>query len=481
MCSDPIKLSRDMANVSVAGANETNFYTIEIAKKEKSINLVCRQTSDMKVKWTRAVPLPSGTLDHEFESLLKLDSAFYLFTSGFSKESEQFQVYCTKLNNEGARMGDPALVHYTLAEGRDDAPKFGYALSPDKSKILVFFDPPFERKNTEPVAFKMYGTDLELIMEKDLVLPYRPDILQVHNFLVDNESNIFMLSGRNEKKSELSTGRAQGGKYVVFFYNYKENKLKEYDVNLKDKELVSAKFLLTKDQDIIVSGYYSDDFKLVANGTFFFLISAKGGGVKTGAYMPFTPEFNSKFRKENEQAASQSLNDFYLDELILNDDGSVLLVGEQYYVSEITSLDPITGHMQTDKTFNWDNVMVTKLESNGRQSWSVKIPKRQYSLNTFSESSYRCFLKNGDLTFFFNDNKENREKLLALQDGEATAWTGGNKGVVTRVEVSKEGVYARSIVPNSKTMVVGLSSHYLTGPKVLALEKEKNHAFCIMQ
>jgi hypothetical protein len=197
--------------------------------------------------------------------------------------------------------------------------------------------------------------------------------------------------------------------------------------------------------------------------------------------MPFTPEFNAKFRKENESDVSQSLNDFYLDDIILNEDGSVLLVGEQYYVSEVTTLDPITGRMQTDKTYNWDNVMVTRIEGNGRQSWSVKIPKRQTSLNRFSESSYKCFLKDGELTFFFNDNKENQEKLIALPDGEATAWSGGNKGAVTMARVSKEGTYARSIVPDTKTMDVGLSSHYILGPKVLALAQDKTHTFCIIE
>jgi hypothetical protein len=481
ICSESFKLSRDLSGVAVAGTNDQNFYTVEVAKKIKALNLVCRTTGNMAVKWSKAIPMPSGTVEHEFESFLKLDSAFFLFTSAFSKESEQFQIFCTKFDNSGEIVGVPALVHYTIAEGRADAPKFGYALSPDKSKILVFFDPPFERKNTDPVAFKMYGTDLELIMEKDLVLPYKQDILQVHNFLVDNNGNIFMMSGRNSPKKDTGIPPSLGGRYALFYYNYMENRLKEYDVNLKDKHLLSAKFLITSNQEIIVSGYYSDEVRNVANGTFFFLIGAGGGAVKAGAYMPFPTDFNAKFIKENEQQANQSIKDFYLDELILTDDGGVLLIGEQYYVSETSEFEPLTGRIQIENRHNYDNVLITKLEPNGRQSWNVKIPKRQYSLSATNECSYACYLNDSGVVFYFNDNSENQDKLLALPDGEATAWTGAGKSVVTACSVSMDGQYERKTLPNTNLMLVDLSSHVIQGEPILAIKQDKMHKFCVIK
>ena len=483
--TEPIKMARDIAQVSVAGTDASGFYVVEEVKKDQSIKMSRYGLSDVKPQWTQTIDVPSGALEQQFESLLHLKDRFFFFTSAFSKESEQFQIFCTMLDQSGKKMADPVLVHYALSENRETAPTFGYSVSPDSAKVLLYFDPPFERKNTEALSFKLYDNSLDLLMEKELLLPYTQEIVQVHSFVIDNSGNIYMMSGRNPVKSSTLYQRPQGGRYVVFFYNYVENKLKEYDVSLKDKQVVSVVFGLNKNQDVVISGYYSNDFKFGAGGTFLFIISAAGGPVKAASFMPFSVDFMSKFMKVGEGEKNTSLSDFFLDHMIMQDDGSMILIGEKYYATEQLVTDPASGRQTMEFRYNFDDIIATKLESNGRQSWNVKIPKRQVVGSDMLACSYQYFITKDGLDIFFNDNGDNTSKLMALSEGEATAWTGNRNSITTVVHLNKAGTFKRETQLNNKEtgalLKTDLTSPVPFGPRVLGYEDGKTYKFCVVK
>ncbi len=483
--TEPLKVSRDLADVRVVGSDESGFFVVEEVKKDRSIKLVRYSTVDMKPQWTQSIPVASGTNEHQFESVLQLDDRFFFFTSGFSKESEQFQIYCTMLDAKGTKMGDAALVHYTLSESRELSPRFGYSVSPDKSKILLYFDPPFERKTTDALSFKLYDLSLDLLMEKELLLPYTPEIVQVHNFIVDDNGNIYLMSGRNPEKSGTNFQRSQGGRYVIYFYSYLENKLKEYDVSLKEKQVVSVVFDFNKTQDVVIAGYYSNDSKFAVTGTFLFVVTTNGGAVKAASFMPFTKEFLSKFKRETEPGQEIALTDFYLDHLIMQADGTMILLGEQYYSNEKIAIDPVTGRQTVEFRYNYDDLIATKLESNGRQSWNVKIPKRQYVTSNQQVCSYTYFQDTSGIHLFFNDNGENLQKLVALPEAEATGWAGSNNSITTAVKLANNGSFTRETLLNNKEMGVqlqpSLSSRAANGPKVLGYEDARTYKFCVVK
>jgi hypothetical protein len=229
----------------------------------------------------------------------------------------------------------------------------------------------------------------------------------------------------------------------VFYYSHDNNKLKEYSVGLRDKQVVSAIFEVHTSGDLMIAGYYSNDAEFAAAGTFLFTISSGGGAVKAASLMPFSKDFLLKFMREKQLEQRPTLTDYYLDHLLFTKDGQILLVGEQYYVTEAISADPMTGNQQREYRYHFDNIIATLLNPEGRQQWSAKISKAQYVLTNPTYCSYALFQNGEGWEFYFNDALENESKLSSLTDGEATAWGGGSRSQVTCVALDTSGLAQR--------------------------------------
>jgi hypothetical protein len=161
--------------------------------------------------------------------------------------------------------------------------------------------------------------------------------------------------------------------------------------------------------------------------------------------MPFSKDFLLKFLKERQVENRPTLTDYYLDHLVVGQNGDILLVGEQYYISEVVNSDPLTGGKQNEYRYHFDNIIATSLQPDGRQLWSSKISKTQFVLGNPEYCSYALFAVEGGWEFYFNDALENETKLSSLPDGEATAWSGGTKSCVTRVALDTAGALTRSL------------------------------------
>jgi hypothetical protein len=475
------KFSRDTRTFGYVASDQSGFLVMEENVKESVVTFHHYVYPDLKIK--DVVEYKYGNdKGRSFEHVVASREQVMVFTSEYAKENEQFQIYCTLFNKQGKKISDAALVHYTVAESKSDVPEFGVVMSPDSSKMLLYFDPPFARKSTETLSFKCYDMSLDLLWEKEILLPYTNDIVQVHSFLIDNNSNIYMMSGENPEKDSRKWQRPMGGKYVVFFYNARDKKLKEYDLSLKDKQVVSVRFALNAAQDVIVCGYYSNDFRFSASGTFLFSITAGGGPVKAATFMPFTQDFVAKLVKAS-RSDDGAIPDFYLDKMFIRDDNSILLIGEQYYTSEFIITDPTTGRQTIEYRFNFDDLIATRIDQNGRHLWNAKIPKRQFTTSDTEHFSYACFDDGQNTRFYFNDHPENEHKLSAMPEGDASLWSGGRQSVTVCVELLPEGKFSRKTIVQNKERDGALSP--MVGnvdcnlPEVLGYKEGRDYRFLL--
>jgi len=371
-----------------------------------------------------------------------------LVYSGWNKESEQIEIFMQRYSDAGATVGEAKLVHARYESSRPRKSGIECVLSPDSLSLLLFFDSDVERKQTEGIAFKCYSHALQLLWEKDLRLPATPDLLQVHHFLLDNKEGVYMMSGRNPIKTFADWQRPQGGQYVVYYYEPYGKRLKQYDIGLKDKQVISVEFALNSKQEVVIAGYYSNNFKFKAAGTLYFTINAFGGSMKKAAYTPFS----EAFVEEMMDGGKETLEDFYLDHLYLHPDGRAVLVGEQYYVSRYVSTDPTTGRQMVEYRYNFDDVMVNCLDTGATQLWSVRVPKRQFTNAPSDRNFSYAFAPSAEgMCIIFNDDDASTEQLNAHDDTQASLWTGSKNSVTTLCEISMAGVQRRSTLVDNAT------------------------------
>lgn len=475
-------MERDVKSLRIIGHDASSFFVIDENRKTNFLRLTAYHLENSTTHWVEKIQLEE---DEKLESVSFLDSTFVLFTSKTDQSNKETSIFCLLLDHLGKTKSDKKQIHQTTFSNTSNQPEFGITFSPDSTRLLLYFDPPYERKSSEAISFKCYSKDIELIWEKEILLPYTQEIVQVHSFLLDNAGELYMMSGRNPAKDGKLWQKPQGARYVVFYYNAKTNKLKEYDISLKDKQVMSVIFQLNQKQDVIITGYYSNDFHFNAAGTIQFVIGAHGASVKSANFMPFSKDFLLQFMGEGDLKRNPALPDFYLDHMLISPEGEVLLIGEQYYVSQNTITDPTTGRQTIEYRYNFDELILTKTDSTGKHLWNQKISKRQFTISDTRNCSYLCFQTGDSLSFYFNDDPDNTELLAADPNDQPSAFMGSKSSVTTRVQAHSDGSVTRTTLIQNKEKDSLLNTYYglrsISGPQILGYEDGKKFRFCIVR
>jgi archaellin len=122
----------------------------------------------------------------------------------------------------------------------------------------------------------------------------------------------------------------------------------------------------------------------------------------------------------------------------------LLLIGEQFYVTERVNTDINTGRVIVENIYHYDDLIVTRLEMTGKIAWSQRVAKEQYSSTEYDRCGYNVFLRDGTLAFVFNDDKENTALLLKDPKSRLVSWNGSRTSTITLVELNNNGVVLRS-------------------------------------
>jgi hypothetical protein len=484
-CSEVFRASRGTAPAYVIGSDTTGYWLHERTGDKTPGMTLTRLDAQLRTLWRKAVqlPEPEGVTGAEIEQVLLIQGHFYVFTVSRQSDPEGYQAHVTVLDREAAVVMGPALIHYVDDTWKSGRPRFVVRVSRDENRILVLFESPFERKASESIALKVFDPALDMVWERTLDLPYEQDVVQVHQYEVDNAGGVYLMSGENPEKHALTWQRPQGRRYVVFYYDYPTNVLREYDVSLRDKQVLSVQFDLNAANELVIAGFYSNDFQFAAAGTFLFILNAAAEGVRVASYMAFPPELIAQYLTERQAGRNPGLPDFYLDHLVLRDDGTFWLVGEQFAISENLMVDPMTGRQLIERRFTYDDLLAVQLNAEARITKSVRIAKRQFDTSQNPNLSYTLHVQPDRLVFHFNDHPESTERLAQKPDASPAAWNGSRGAAVTRVTVNEAGEVTRIGLIGPKTeeglLRPSLIRHVQPGVPLLGLEGPKGYRFCL--
>jgi hypothetical protein len=474
---------------SAAARNDRALQRVQAVAQSDTIIHVIEERDDHILHWLRygaeslgivgmkeIVPVSDqNTLEYFF---IYRDTLHTLSTR-WNRESDNTEVYIMRYDTLGRAIDSEQLIHTRNESSEPRQSGLQCRLSPDSSRVLLFFDKENERKQTEGIHFKCFDRSWNLSWEKDLRLPPTPDILQVHHFLVDNYGGVYMMSGRKPVKTASDWQHPQGGQYVVYYYNAERNKLKQYDISLKDKQVISVGFQLNRKQEVIIAGYYSDNFQHNAAGTLLFSLQARGGPISLAGYTPFSKEF----LRDVSGREKGSLEEFYLDYVHITSNGYVVLAGEQYYVSRSVSTDPTSGRQIVEYRYNYDDVMVCMMDTLAQHIWNIHIPKRQVA-STLNDPnfSYSFVADSTGIALTFNDDAENNEPITGKKRPDASSWIGTKNSVTTRVDIGYDGAYKRrTLLDNGSERLLFnplMTASGIPSRRLLGFDDKRTYKFC---
>ncbi|MGZ3883759.1 MAG: hypothetical protein ACXVPD_06055, partial [Bacteroidia bacterium] len=134
--------------------------------------------------------------------------------------------------------------------------------------------------------------------------------------------------------------------------------------------------------------------------------------------------------EEKEKDDNLEASNLALERVAFGTDGSVTLVGEEFYV--ITHYNGKT----TTYTYYYNDILVLKAGKDGKAIWCKKIPKAQKGSGTADLGFHYHHNYKGDNYFFYLDNAKNAK--LSLDETPATH-AAGRGGYLTCVKIDAAG------------------------------------------
>jgi hypothetical protein len=352
----------------------------------------------------------------EFEDVLSIGGQLYLFTSYSNQAQKKNYLFYQKINKR--LLPSRKLVKIAEIESRNKGNDgaFNILVSPDSSKVLLYNQLPYKKKDPERFALRVFDDQLNMIWQKDIVLPYNDQQLVVEDYRIDENGNVYLLGMLfNDGTRERRRGRPNY-EYLILAYTQKGEKYQEYHIGIKEKFITDLTFRIANDGKLVCAGFYSEKGTYSVKGTCFFGLDPNTQEVQNLSFRAFDFQFRSSFLSEGAQkraARAESLGDneraaelsrFSLDKLILRSDGGAVLVAEQYYVFE-RSYRYWDGTLRFDYFYHYNDIIVVNIRPDGSIEWATKIPKRQETVNDGGYfSSYAMSIVRDRLYFIFNDN-----------------------------------------------------------------------------
>lgn len=404
--------------------------------------------NQQRLKRSVELPLKYKRKWREFEDLVKIGGEFYFFTS-FNNEAQKINyLFYQKLNSRLQPERSLKKIAEIPAANRARTGAFNLLLSQDSSKVLLYSQLDSKRKEPERFAIRVFDNQMQELWSKNIRLPYSEQQFAVEDYRIDENGNVYLLCIQFLDGSAQAVRRGLANyQYVILAYtNNGENK-QEYRIAVKDKFITDMTFRIGNEGDLICAGFFSDRGTTSIKGTCFFRVDPETEEAFNISLQEFDFDFRTAFMRAGQQRRAEraeesgnanqqaELDRFALNDLILRSDGGAVIVAEQYFVYQRT-YRMWDGTLQFDEFYNYNDIIVVNIRPDGSMEWSVRIPKRQETVNDGGYySSYAMAVVRDRLYFIFNDNSRN---YTSDNDNFLYNFNGRNS-IITLAEIRKGG------------------------------------------
>ncbi len=349
------------------------------------------------------------------------------------------------------------------AERRSDG-NFIINYSKDSSKVLIYSDFPYEKKESEKFKVNVLDRNLNMLWEKEVTLPYTDKYFTLQDQTVTNDGDVFIIGyAEPDRDKGERKQRKESNEYYKVFRVSENDDIMEYDLGLDDKFVSSV--AISSDfgeNQMAIAGFYSDQKANRVGGSFYITIDQETLDPTTFSSEPFGKDFMKNFMSDRKVEKGRELYNFEFREFLRRKDGGAVAVAEQYYV--VTSTTRMAnGATSTTYYYHYNDIIVININPDGTIAWTSHIPKFQTSANDGGfYSSYLLLVEEQALNFIFNDNRKNLQRMADDKDlkglgnvkkSVAIISTVDANGNVTREELFNNRDLSAILVPKKSVQI----------------------------
>lgn len=383
-----------------------------------------------------------------FENVIQIGEYVYIITKQKNKNRNEFYFYAQPLDISTLSLENRFIKLVTFDFMRGDLwEDLYFYYSDDKSKLAIAHHSIGKTLKEKFFNVKVFDSSLELLWEHryddyEIIYPLAGSRLQV-----TNKGEVYFFIKIQKNKRDKVKGKPES--YYDFLFTTEGGEdVQKYRIDLHDNFISEIRAIKTKEYEIAIVGFYSKIGSSFARGTFTIKIDYDDESADELVYNNFGIDFITKYLSERKEKKAKKkhragkdveLEDYFIDHLLLKDDGGIIAVSEQYYVIKHVTRSS-SGSTRTTYHYYYGNIMVLNFNDDLELDWIKTVPKHQHTTNDKGFfSSYTCSLKDDDLYLAYNDSKLNQRITDPRKFRTMTKNGRGKDVALFLVKVSEEG------------------------------------------
>lgn len=400
--------------------------------------------------------------------LFKINNKIYIFTQIKLINNKTVQLFVQEVQKGAtALIGEPQLIHQYTYLKKNQYSSYGYYPKIINDSICVFNAQTVSTNSDTDynISFITFDKNFKILWEKDIPEAFkdielsiaRPSLYWIsYNFLaynyfydIDNQGTICKLYKLTDKTTKSTCENSNGYKFELVCYYNKGNDMVKYPIIFPNKYIVDMKSFISKNQSVILFGYYSNTNSKRIDGCFYQEINFKTRKLEKNITYSFDENFLKElpFDKDHSKYTYGELGnrcgyEYVISDIFFNSD-NVIIITEQY--SYNSSIENSTTNTNSS-FYNYNSILVTSINKKGEIEWVKRIPKYQYlTMNEYL--GYSAIQNKDNIYLIFNDNPQNNiyktgDKLYQFNDEKQIS--------AVIIKIDRAGNINRNSLINSK-------------------------------
>jgi hypothetical protein len=423
------------ANKRFHGVSGEFLYSVKI--RSKDIVLQSIDTSKLSQKHVNIITEYAGK-DVDFMKTVKLGNKLYLVYTVWDKKLKQEQLYFREIDPALAKFAGPAKL-IVKVDGKLSGSMHGTMFSlrtVDKFKLVFTKDnfmvyykrTPLNKKdelNNDRIGLHVFNSELNEVWKTEDTMKYTEDQLSIISYELSLDNKVYLLCQlypalkRNEKRNLEDTVSV----IKTLLYVYENGKKpSETELDMKGKHIMSSALVQKPDGQMAIAGYYRNFRSVKTQGIYFASLSASGlieqvnfNEIPVEIITRHIDKKSTEKKNKQDNEGKASIPNLYLDHVRLLEDGSILLIGEEFLHYTTRTVNS-NGKVKTTYHYIYSSVYLSKIAADGSIAWHQKVGKNQRastSANFFHDyvggMSYRYSFDGNSHYIIYLDNVANLE------------------------------------------------------------------------
>ncbi len=416
--------------------------------------------------------------NHIIENMIEMKNNYYLLYSSWSGrktkherlyyreidfEKGQFAEKPVKLIDHKGKLAGELTYNKRSYNVLSTGSKFNFYRSEDSTKLLIRSrkKPKFKRdtKSTDTVNIKVFNPKLEKIWSREYTMPYTERKMETLSITVSSHGIVYELVKvfHDDSDHEKKDGK-QNYHTELFVYTPESDEITRTKISLDNNYINNINLFENNQKNIVAAGFYSKGITTNkglfsskdkintknADGIYVCEFSKTGEVLNNNSYeipLEILNHYKSKkdIKKNKKKKENAEFENLVLNDVLFHDDGSLILIGEQYYLVTSTSMKG-----RTQYSYYYRDILVTKIDASKKMTWMKKLPKRQVGSRPLRDMSYYSHYVNNKHYLFYLDNVKNLELPIDEVPAKHKSGKGGyltayiiddNTGAVTKESI----------------------------------------------